>query len=301
MKLFIVLTITCLRFSIAFSQTEKGYYLLQKADSLYEKHCYKEAASLYTMTFSAGLWHSDIDEYYKLAQAYCMAGYKDSAFLSLKHLGLLHFNDSRQLNGDSTFFPLKKDKRWNNLIDRVKKNEGEINDTLKHLLDKVFDDDQRFRVVMKPTDDSTITDSLWRLQDLLDSINLNIIQKIFDKYGWPDKRLVGNKGNNTLWIVIDHADLSVMEKYLRIMQEASKRGSMKKQNLALVEDRITALKNGYQMYGTQYFWNEKKNAYELFPINNIKEVDKRRIEVGFSPLREYIKENNISIIPFDYK
>jgi hypothetical protein len=301
MKLFIVLTIACLRFSIAFSQTEKGYYLLQKADSLYDKHSYKEAASLYAMTFSTGLWHTDVDKYYKLAQVYCMAGYKDSAFQSLRHLGLLHFNDSRQLNGDSVFFPLKKDKRWNSIIDRVKKNENEISDTLKYLLDTVFDDDQRFRVVMKPTDDSIRTDSLWRMQDSLDCINLNIIQKIFDKYGWPDKRLVGNKGNNTLWIVIDHADLSVMEKYLRIMQEASERGAMKKQNMALVEDRITALKNGYQIYGTQYFWNEKKNAYELFPINNIKEVDKRRIEVGLPPLREYIKENNILIIPFDYK
>ena len=58
-----------------------------------------------------------------------------------------------------------------------------------------------------------------------DSINLIKVMKILDERGWLGKNVVGTQGNQTLFLVIQHADLEYQQKYLPMMREAVKDGN----------------------------------------------------------------------------
>ncbi len=44
-----------------------------------------------------------------------------------------------------------------------------------------------------------------------DSLNLQKISQILDKYGWVGAEKVGEKANQTLFLVIQHADLKTQK------------------------------------------------------------------------------------------
>ncbi|MBO0934820.1 DUF6624 domain-containing protein [Fibrella aquatilis] len=66
-----------------------------------------------------------------------------------------------------------------------------------------------------------------------DSINLIKIEHIFNKYGYPGRKLVGDKQSITAWLVIQHASLELQEKYLPIMEKAAATGELDKSSFAL--------------------------------------------------------------------
>lgn len=136
---------------------------------------------------------------------------------------------------------------------------------------------------------------LWAMQHILDSVNVVIVLSIIDKYGWLGQETVGALGNSALFFVIQHSDVSIQEKYLPIMKQAVKDNKADASELAMLEDRILIRNNKKQMYGSQLIRNEK-GEFVLLPIEDEKNVDKRRIEVGLPPLFQYLQHYGI-----DYK
>ena len=88
-----------------------------------------------------------------------------------------------------------------------------------------------------------------------DSVNLIELEEIISKYGWPEKSFVGAKGNNTVWLVIQHADLPVQLKYLPIHEHSIEIGESKAFDLAFLKDRIFMRQDKKQLYGSQISMN----------------------------------------------
>ncbi len=104
--------------------------------------------------------------------------------------------------------------------------------------------------------------------------------------------VIGNQGNSTLFLVIQHADLKTQEKYLPMMREAVKNGKAYGSSLALLEDRIEIRNGRKQIYGSQIGMDDK-NTYYVAPLIDPDNVDKRRAEVGLPPLSDYVKNWNM--------
>ena len=123
-----------------------------------------------------------------------------------------------------------------------------------------------------------------------DSIKLIKVEELIVKYGWPGKSFVGVKGNNTVWLVIHHAELPVQLKYLPLMEQSVGNGESSTTDLALLQDRILMRQGKKQRYGSQISLNSKSGMPEIWPIEDEKNVNQRRTSIGLEPMEDYAKK-----------
>ncbi|MCL4856390.1 MAG: hypothetical protein KJZ55_03810, partial [Flavobacteriales bacterium] len=141
----------------------------------------------------------------------------------------------------------------------------------------------------------------WKKIQQVDSINLIIVSKILDERGWLGSKVVGNKGNSTLFLVVQHADSATQVKYLPMMREAVKEGRAYASSLALLEDRLALRQGKKQIYGSQIGFDKETEKYIVQDLEDPDNVDKRRAEVGLPPLADYVKNWNIVWNVAEYK
>ena len=78
-----------------------------------------------------------------------------------------------------------------------------------------------------------------------------------------------------------------MEKYFPLLEDAAKNGEASMSNYATMKDRVLVNRNAKQIYGTQKYWDEKQGKFVFFPIEDEKNVNKLRKEVGLPVLKEF--------------
>ncbi len=180
-----------------------------------------------------------------------------------------------------------------------------LNKPLAAELDSIFSDDQDGRqqldaVQQKYGYDSKEVKALWQSINEKDSVDLVKIKAILDKYGWLGADIVGHKGNQTLFLVIQHADIKVQEQYLPMMREAVKNNKAQPSSLALLEDRVALREGRKQIYGSQIHGGPNGTNW-ISPIEDPDNVDKRRAEVGLGPLADYVANWGIKWDVAQYK
>ncbi|WP_300487129.1 DUF6624 domain-containing protein [Flavobacterium sp.] len=143
--------------------------------------------------------------------------------------------------------------------------------------------------------------ALWKSIGTNDSINIIKVSAILDRYGWLGPDEVGEEENRTLFLVVQHADLPVQEKYLPMMRKAVIDKKAKSSSLALLEDRVALRQGKKQIYGSQIAWDMKNNRNYILPLEDPDNVDKRRAKMGLPPLTEYIAYWNMKWDPEQYK
>lgn len=130
--------------------------------------------------------------------------------------------------------------------ERHAKESKEIEDTtnfnmkLVAELNQIHYDDQNIRK-RKASKNITaeLKEILRREMHLVDSINLNKIDKIFNQHGYPSKKLVGRDGNFTPALVIHHSkDLETRYKYLPLLEKAVNDGLLYEGTLDMIKRRI---------------------------------------------------------------
>lgn len=168
-----------------------------------------------------------------------------------------------------------------------------LNKELIAMLDTIDQDDQKYRIeadvlVDKYGWESKEVQDKWTIINVKDSNNLIKVEKILTEYGWLGTDIVGEEGNSTLFLVIQHANTKTQLKYLPMFREAVKSGNAKACDLALMEDRVLLAQGEKQIYGSQLGVDMKTNEYLLSPMIDPDNVDKRREEVGLMPLAEYL-------------
>jgi hypothetical protein len=122
----------------------------------------------------------------------------------------------------------------------------------------------------------------------VDQKNRDRLKAIVDRHGWPGRSLVGPEGTHAAWLLVQHADadLAFQKRCLDLMKAAPK-GEVESKEIAYLTDRVLVAEKKKQVYGTQLTGQGDK--YVPQPIEDEANVDKRRAEVGLSPLAEYLK------------
>lgn len=173
-----------------------------------------------------------------------------------------------------------------------------VNVALMTELSTIEQKDQKHRKAMRAISkeygwESSQMDSLWALQNFADSINIVRIEEIIAKHGYPGKSLVGKGQASTAFLVIQHADLVMQEKYLSLLTEAADAGEIRWRSLALLIDRINLGQGKKQIYGSQYARDEATGKFYFLPIENPHKIDSIRATVGLRAFQKYAERINI--------
>lgn len=172
--------------------------------------------------------------------------------------------------------------------------ESTLNLELVAILDTIHNDDQKYREESQVLEkkygwNSKEVQDVWDIINIKDSINLLKVEKILTEYGWLGADVVGEQGNKTLFLVIQHSpDTKIQQKYLPLMRDAVMKGNADSKCLALLEDRVALGEGKKQIYGSQLEMDYTTNQYALSPMIDPDNVDKRRAEAGLKPIAEYL-------------
>lgn len=152
--------------------------------------------------------------------------------------------------------------------------------------------DQLYRKQMRVTSDkfgsqSPQMESLWNRQNRADRINIRKIVVAIDQYGYPGKSLVGPRQASTAFLVIQHAELEVQEKYLKTITDAADAGEVEWSSVALLVDRVKMRSGEKQIYGSQINQDPETEEYFFAEIENPYKIDSIRATVGLGSLQEY--------------
>ena len=125
----------------------------------------------------------------------------------------------------------------------------------------------------------------------IDSKHTSEMKRIVAKRGWPGKSLVGKRGAQQAWLLVQHADhdLRFQKNCLALLKNAVSSGEATKQQLAYLTDRVLVHESKKQLYGTQ-FKGARQGKPAPFPTQNISQLDQRRKEMGLESFSDYIKK-----------
>ncbi|MFN8306169.1 MAG: DUF6624 domain-containing protein [Ferruginibacter sp.] len=276
------------------------YSNLATADSLCQLKEYTKATHHLNLAFESFGWRGTAADRFKAAKIFALANNYDSSFKNIERLCKQQFFNYLKITTDTAFNVLKiqNQLRFDTLIEQIKKIKEEIapkqNLVWSNYLDSIFLEDQTLRRKWQKAAniygyESKEAQQYWPEINLKDSLNLIAIKNFIDTYGWQSKEVVGQTGNSTLFLVIQHSDSATQEKYLPILRKAVKQNKAAPGDLALLIDRLSIAKYGYQIYGSQVHEDTVTKQTVFFPIKNEKKVDKRRKKMKLQPLSEYGK------------
>lgn len=170
-----------------------------------------------------------------------------------------------------------------------------LNLQLKHELDSLYAEDQRYRAMLFDPRQSGNPDSLAQVlgvpkaelnQTLMsrmlqaDASNLVRVQALLRQYGYPGKSLVGTPTNEAAWHVIQHAPATIPQ-YLPLVKAAAEKGELPFSYYAMMLDRQLMTGGEPQLYGTQVMGYNGQPPF-VWPIQNAAQVNKRRKQAGFT-------------------
>jgi hypothetical protein len=113
---------------------------------------------------------------------------------------------------------------------------------------------------------------------------------IMEAQGWPGRSFVGEEASEAAWLILQHAigNPSLQRRGLALIKKAAATGDVSLIHVAMLEDRVRSNEGKGQLYGTQFDWDEDGQMSPL-PIEDEPNVDRRRAEVGLTPLAEDVK------------
>jgi hypothetical protein len=189
--------------------------------------------------------------------------------------------------------------------------QNKINFPLKKQLDSVMALDQKYREILtylaQPGKRDSVAKSLslsvneanlhyWKLQNRIDSSNLAFIEKLFDKYGYPGKTLVGSPTNESAWNLIQHSNK--IDRYLPLIKKAAQENELPFNLYAMMLDRQLMNEGKEQVYGTQATTKKLKSGKVesfVWPLKDPSQVNRLRKEAGFATtVEENAKRFNIA-------
>ncbi len=89
-------------------------------------------------------------------------------------------------------------------------------------------------------------------QRRLDGFNIAQIDSLYRSHDcYLGMALVGKAHSSTMWAVVQHSNVEMMERYLPIIQDAVARGDLSTVPLKMLIDRIYDIRTGRQIFGSQ--------------------------------------------------
>jgi hypothetical protein len=168
---------------------------------------------------------------------------------------------------------------------------------IQQKLETMYETDQRYRIIL----DSLFTKAKLEWSDpqiqkwipiaqQQDSMNLADTRAILDQYGWLGVDLIGKKANESLFLIIQHADSSIIQRYFPLLTQSYEIGQTPAKYYALMLDRLLTDLGQKQVFGTQF--KKENGRFVTFPLQDEKGVEQRRKRVGLEPLAKQLKALN---------
>ncbi|WP_417068728.1 DUF6624 domain-containing protein [Niveibacterium terrae] len=120
----------------------------------------------------------------------------------------------------------------------------------------------------------------------VDEKNRQRLVEIVKKFGWPRAELVGYSAEQAAWTLIQHESGQLRKSVLPQLKAAAEAGEIPLNNFALSVDRDLMTDGKKQLYGSQFRENAQ-GEWELYPVEDEANVDRRRAQMGMEPLADY--------------
>ncbi len=295
---FCLLLVFCLTIQ---AQDMTGYYAITaQASELQENGEYQAAADKYVEAFESFGGKGIPEDRYKAAQMHAMVQENELALDNLKRLAVhpqVKYKDLDGLKEDDFLVNLHGLEEWDELLSIVEANkreyEKDLDKPLAEELEKIYDLDQKYRAEMPRIQQKYGMDSDEMRQltsDMIttDRANLIEIQRILDERGWLGPNIVGKKGNDAFFYVLQHAELDVQLKYLPMLRQAVAQDNAQPVHLAMFEDRVNVRQGKPQTFGTQIGYDQETGGYYVEPILEPENVNQYRRSIGLGTIEEYV-------------
>ena len=125
------------------------------------------------------------------------------------------------------------------------------------------------------------------------SENSKKLDSLINLHGWPRQNLVGQAQTRAAALVLVYSDVNIQKKYLSEIEKAVEYNEIEGRYFAIITDKILIADGEKQRYGTQYQYNNSIESYEITPIENETDLDKRRFELGMESMEEYLEGLNV--------
>lgn len=134
-----------------------------------------------------------------------------------------------------------------------------------------------------------LTVAKWEsLQDSVFRTHKLRLEEIFQEYGYPGFNLIGKDGERSFWLMVQHCDFDPQFQaiVLKALEIEVKKNNADKRNFGLLTDRVRLNSGEKQIYGTQVTYRNYQAVPK--PLEDSVNVNKRRKELGFEPIEEYL-------------
>lgn len=290
-------------YQLSFSQSN-NWFLENKADSLRNDGNLKEAVLEYNRLY----WQNPENKtnFYNYICVLSLFGQNDSC---IKYLNEYIPKDTTlRILTDPCFCPLHRDKRWNNIENKVV---NQINVKYKHpyknldfamKLWRMRAVDQfgfsEIEIAIKKTGaNSSIVRGIWECKFIMGENLQNELDNLISIYGWPRVKDVGEQAAIAAFTVILHSNSQLILKYLPTVKILCEENELSWERYVVMYDRALWYDKKPQRYGTHTQYNEMTQKEELYPLEDASMVDIWRKEVGLIPLKEYLLRFNIKYEP----
>jgi hypothetical protein len=121
-----------------------------------------------------------------------------------------------------------------------------------------------------------------------DAHNVAWLKGVVARQGFPTVAQVGAQGVADAWLLVQHADRdsAFQLRVLRTLQARGEAAGVRRQDLAMLTDRVLLAQGKPQRYGTQ-FLPDASGALALQPVEDAAGLETRRAAVGLMPLALY--------------
>lgn len=172
---------------------------------------------------------------------------------------------------------------------------------LDSLLRVVHDRDQAVRaeVIRLSQQTPPAVDSLMaaygRMQ-AVDAENQRVVSELLEGGGWPEG--LSEAANETIWLVIDHADLEMQRRWMPLIEAQMAAGRVSKSSYATLLDRMLMRERRPQRYGTQtvsvsHVIDGDSTRMEqqcwLWPVEQPERLDSLRNAMELEPIETYLR------------
>lgn len=182
----------------------------------------------------------------------------------------------------------------NNKNSKDKGQNPEMPDNLTALLDTIWNAEQEpitirdslIKIYGTESKEAAVYQKIYRENHAL---NIQKVRSILDTYGWPDTTLIDEQDNHTICNVLQHSDQETREHYIPMMKQAVLDKKLEARFLVRAQDRLATDKGELQIYGGQMKYYPETKSFNVWPVYDPVNIDKRRAEIGLGPIAEHLK------------
>ncbi|MEZ4808163.1 MAG: DUF6624 domain-containing protein [Flavobacteriales bacterium] len=270
------------------------------ASSCYKQGYFNASAAHYDSAFKR--FDGFPEDYYAAARVNQLAGSEQRVESLLRSAVRRGFMDLDQLRTDSVLKPYRKKPRNEALMlaleDTILVRRERLDLQLIKRLEKLRILDQEPRSLLSRlgehlADTSQQIMDLWPVIRYLDRMNVDTLEKIIAEFGFPGMDMVGPEGNKTVWLVLQHADVDVMERYNDMFRHSCEQGLTPMKYYAYFYDRLLILRGNTKVKYGCVFARHSDGQYYM-DLEDPGCINRIRESVGLEPLDSYRGEENCS-------